>query len=132
MVVAQWINMQYLFSTLDNIAYGAGSKITKNITSKIGTMQGNASDLMTGLPLQSVFSRDREAYHELQRLMTIVYAPRDKIDNIIWQHSILKKLFGNGWVQMVAIEPEQHKFICLIGIFLGRVCRLKINFLSDS
>lgn len=51
-VVAQWINMQYLFSTLDNVAYGSGSKITKKITEKIGIMQDNASERMTELPLQ--------------------------------------------------------------------------------
>lgn len=66
MIVAQWINSQYLFSTLDNVAYGSGSKITKNITGNIGIMQGNASDLMIGLPLQSVYSSDKEAYHETQ------------------------------------------------------------------
>jgi uncharacterized protein YbcC (UPF0753/DUF2309 family) len=100
--------MQYLFSTIDNVAYGAGSKITKNITSKIGVMQGNASDLMTGLPLQSVYSSDDEPYHDPQRLMTIVYAPTYKIDKVIQEQAILKKLFGNGWIKMTAIDPESH------------------------
>ena len=53
MVVAQWINAQYLFSTLDNVSFGAGSKVTQNITGKLGVMQGNASDLMHGLPQQT-------------------------------------------------------------------------------
>lgn len=105
MVVAQWINNQYLFSTLDNVAYGAGSKVTKNITGKIGIMQGNASDLMHGLPLQSVYRTDEEPYHEPLRLLTIVYAPRQKLDAIIAQQGVLKKLFGNGWVQLAAFEP---------------------------
>lgn len=108
MIVAEWINMQYLFSTIDNVAYGAGSKITKNITSKIGVMQGNASDLMTGLPLQSVYSSDDEPYHDPQRLMAIVYAPTYKIDKVIQEQAILKKLFGNGWIKMTAIDPESH------------------------
>ena len=98
MVVAQWINSQYLFSTLDNVADGSGSKVTKNITGKIGVMQGNASDLMSGLPLQSVYSSDKEAYHETVRLMTIVYAPSSFIDKIIAKQSVLQKLFRNGWV----------------------------------
>ncbi len=109
MVVAQWINTQYLFSTLDNIAYGSGSKITQNITGKIGIMQGNASDLMTGLPLQSVYRSDTEVYHELQRLMTVVYAPRQMLDLVIHSQSILQKLFGNGWVQLACIEPNSRK-----------------------
>ncbi len=109
MVVAQWINNQYLFSTLDNVAYGSGSKITKNITGKIGVMQGNASDLMTGLPLQSVYSSDTDAYHEPLRLMTIVYAPCQMLDSIIKAQPILQKLFGNGWVHLACIEPDDRE-----------------------
>ena len=108
MVVAQWINAQYLFSTLDNVAYGGGSKITKNITGKMGIMQGNASDLMTGLPLQSVYSSDIKAYHEPQRLMSVVFAPKQLLDSIIQAQPVLKKLFGNGWVQLACIEPHNR------------------------
>jgi uncharacterized protein YbcC (UPF0753/DUF2309 family) len=123
MVVAQWINMQYLFSTLNNVAYGGGSKITKNITGKIGIMQGNASDLMTGLPLQSVYASDKEAYHEPQRLMCVVYAPRPMLDRIIKAQPLLQKLFGNGWVQLACIEPDNSKTY-----FLDRALTWQIQF----
>lgn len=109
MLVAQWINSQYLFSTLDNIAFGGGNKITQNITGKISVMQGNASDLMTGLPFQSVYLSDTETYHDLMRLMTIVFAPRAMIDPIISAQPVLQKLLGNGWVKMACIEPEDRK-----------------------
>ncbi|MGM0440402.1 MAG: DUF2309 domain-containing protein [Chlamydiota bacterium] len=109
MVVAQWINAQYLFSTLDNVAFGGGSKITKNITGKIGVMQGNASDLMHGLPLQSVFKSDEESYHKPIRLTVIVYAPKRHIDPIIKQHTILQKLFGNGWIHLICYDPEEKQ-----------------------
>lgn len=108
MVVAQWINSQYLFSTLDNVAYGSGSKITKNITGKLGVIQGNASDLMSGLPLQSVNKTDAEAYHTPVRLMTLVYAPRILIDKIIEEQSVLQNLFSNGWVLLLCIDPTHH------------------------
>jgi uncharacterized protein len=106
MVVAQWINAQYLFSTLDNVAFGGGSKVTMNITGKIGVMQGNASDLMHGLPLQSVYKSDDEPYHQPVRLTAVVYAPKDRIDRIIKDHEILQKLFGNGWVHLISYDPE--------------------------
>jgi hypothetical protein len=108
MVVAQWINSQYLFSTLDNVAFGGGSKITKNITGKLGIMQGNASDLMHGLPLQSVWSSDQQPYHEPIRLMTVVHAPRSIIDPIIRSQQVLQKLFGNGWVTLACIDPTDQ------------------------
>lgn len=113
MVVAQWINTQYLFSTLDNVAYGSGSKLTQNITGKMGIMQGNASDLMTGLPLQSVYSADTQPYHVPQRLMTVVYAQRKMLHAIISAQPILQKLFGNGWVQLACIEPDKHTIYLL-------------------
>ncbi|WP_027303265.1 DUF2309 domain-containing protein [Rudanella lutea] len=109
MVVAQWINNQYLFSTLDNVAYGSGSKVTHNVAGKLGVMQGNASDLMHGLPLQSVFASDETRYHEPQRLLTVVYAPRYRIDQIIERQPVLQTLFFNGWVKLVAIEPTDNR-----------------------
>ena len=109
MVVAQWINSQYLFSTLDNVTYGSGSKVTQNFTGKLGVMQGNASDLMNGLPLQSVFAADGEPYHEPLRLLTVVYAPRPMLDAIVQTQDVLKKLFGNGWVTMACIDPFDHQ-----------------------
>jgi uncharacterized protein YbcC (UPF0753/DUF2309 family) len=108
MVVAEWINTQYLFSTLDNVSYGSGSKITHNVTGQLGIMQGNGSDLMHGLPLQSVNSSDEDSYHEPQRLLTIVYAPRATVDAIIQRQDILKTLFFNGWVTLVVIEPTEE------------------------
>ncbi len=112
MVVAQWINTQYLFSTMDNVAYGSGSKITQNITGKIGVMQGNASDLMHGLPLQSVYRDDQTQYHEPMRLLTVVYAPKDMVSQIIQRQPCLQQLFGNGWVKLAILDPtEQSVFI---------------------
>ncbi|MFZ4077443.1 MAG: DUF2309 domain-containing protein [Legionellaceae bacterium] len=109
MVVAEWINTQYLFSTINNVTYGSGSKVTHNVTGKIGVMQGNASDLMHGLPLQSVNSTDVENYHQPQRLLTVIYAPRKNVREIIDRQEILKTLFFNAWVHLIVIEPTEHK-----------------------
>lgn len=115
MVVAQWINTQYLFSTLDPVAYGSGSKITHNVAGKLGVMQGNASDLMHGLPVQSVSSTDDQVYHTPQRLLTIVVAPRGAIDLIIGRQPVLQQLFFNQWVHLVALDPLENKAFCLTG-----------------
>lgn len=105
MIVAQWINYQYLFSTIDNVAYGGGSKITKNITGKVGIMQGNASDLMFGLPLQSVFRSDDQNYHIPARLSVLVYSPLNRTLKIIQNNDTLKKLFQNEWVHLFCLDP---------------------------
>lgn len=107
-IVAQWINCQYLFSSLNNVAYGSGSKITQNITGKLGVMQGNASDLLTGLPLQSVNSDDFNRYHEPTRLMVIINAPRKIIDSVLKNNPDLTKLFVNRWMMLTCINPEEN------------------------
>ncbi|CEK11495.1 DUF2309 domain-containing protein [Legionella hackeliae] len=110
LVVAQWINSQYLFSTLDNVTYGSGSKITHNVTGKIGVMQGNSSDLMHGLPLQSIMSTDKDLYHVPQRLLTVVLAQRHIVSLLIEKHDVLKNLFLNEWVHLIVIDPTNDQF----------------------
>ena len=111
MVVAEWINTQYYFSTVDNGMYGSGSKITHNVVGKLGVMQGNASDLMSGLPLQSLMSADGELYHQPLRLMTVVQAPVDRVMAVIQRNDILQTLFDNGWVALTVIDPDDERFL---------------------
>ena len=68
-------------------------------------MQGNASDLMNGLPLQSVYKTDLTPYHHPARLMAVAYAPKDRLETLIKTESILQTLFGNGWVLLTCIDP---------------------------
>jgi len=105
MVVAQWINCQYLFSTIDNDRYGAGDKTIHNPIGRIGVVRGNGGDLAVGLPRQSLFDDDGKPAHVPQRLLTIVEAPLDRVAAVVDAHPVLQRLFGNGWVQLVAIDP---------------------------
>lgn len=127
MVVAEWINMQYLFSTINNVAYGGGSKITKNITGKIGIMQGNASDLMNGLPLQSLYQTDSISYHEPQRLMVVIRASKVMLNKILQTQPMLQKLFGHGWVQMAVIEPDNKIYLLNRGLLWEDMNHQKIH-----
>lgn len=109
LVVAQWINSQYFFSTVDNVAFGSGSKITHNVVGKFGIMQGNGSDLMHGLPLQSVMKDDQELYHQPLRLAAFVVAPRARVQALVDKHEILQQMFYNEWVAMQVFDPEDEK-----------------------
>jgi len=109
MVVAQWINCQYLFSTIDNQRYGSGDKVTQNVIGGIGVVQGNGGDLKVGLPRQSLFTDDGRAFHTPQRLLTVVLAPLARVEAIVEVNDILGKLFDNGWVQLVVIDPATGK-----------------------
>lgn len=112
MVVAQWINCQYLFSTIDNERYGSGDKTTQNVVGGIGVLQGNGGDLRVGLPRQSLFTDDGAPFHVPQRLLTVVLAPLDRVAQVIESNDILGRLFGNGWVTLVAIDPHTGRARC--------------------
>lgn len=105
-VVAQWINMEHYFSTVDNEVYGSGSKVYHNVVGRFGIMSGPWSDLRLGLARQTVMNGDMP-YHEPMRLMTIIEAPRERIEKLIARHEVLRHYYHNEWVSLVALEPEE-------------------------
>jgi hypothetical protein len=105
-VVAQWINMEHYFSTVDNEVYGGGSKIYHNVVGRIGIMSGPWSDLRLGLARQTVMNGD-VPYHEPMRLLTVIEAPRERIEKLIVRHEVLQHHYHNEWVHLVALEPEE-------------------------
>ncbi|MDE3218473.1 MAG: DUF2309 domain-containing protein [Nitrospirota bacterium] len=105
-VVAQWINMEHYFSTVDNDVYGSGSKIYHNVVGRFGIMSGPWSDLRLGLAWQTVMNGD-VPYHEPMRLLTIVEAPRERIEMLIARHEVLQHFYHNEWVHLVALEPDE-------------------------
>ena len=107
MVVTQWINAQYYFSTVDNAVYGSGSKVTQNPVGNVGVYQGNGGDLMTGLPLQSLMLADDEPYHQPLRLSTVVHAPVERVTAVLADHGELAQLLDNDWLSLTVVDPTQ-------------------------
>ncbi|MUV86113.1 DUF2309 family protein [Natronomonas sp. CBA1123] len=108
MVVTQWINTQYYFSTVDNSVYGSGSKVTHNPVGNVGVYQGNGGDLMTGLPLQSVMAADDEPYHQPLRLSTVVHAPVERVTGVLAANEELTELLDNDWLSLTVVDPTQN------------------------
>ncbi|NBC57707.1 MAG: DUF2309 family protein [Bacteroidetes bacterium] len=111
MVVTQWINNHYYFSSVDNENYGGGSKIFHNITGKFGVVMGNGSDLKIGLPLQSVKETDDKLYHQPLRLSVYIHAPKNRIENILSKNENLKQLLDNEWIYLLCIDPYEENTI---------------------
>ncbi|MFB6183964.1 MAG: DUF2309 domain-containing protein [Haloarculaceae archaeon] len=107
MVVTQWINAQYYFATVDNAVYGSGSKVTHNPVGNVGVYQGNGGDLMTGLPLQSLYATDDVPYHQPLRLSTVVHAPVDRVTEVLAAHDDVRELLDNGWLSLTVVDPQQ-------------------------
>ncbi|OOK72732.1 hypothetical protein BZL29_4906 [Mycobacterium kansasii] len=103
MVVAQWINCQYYFSTVAPDMFGAGTKTIHNVVGGVGVLAGHGGDLQLGLPRQSL-TDGRSFGHEPMRLLTVVQAPLQRIDMVVERNPVLQHLFGNDWVCLVARE----------------------------
>jgi uncharacterized protein YbcC (UPF0753/DUF2309 family) len=105
-VVASWINLQYLASTVDNRAFGCGDKALHNRVGMAGVVLGNGGDLRTGLPLQSVHAADDTWFHEPLRLQVIVEASVMAIDKVLTAHAHTRDLVENGWIRLFALDPN--------------------------
>lgn len=112
LVVAEWINMQYYFSTVDNTAFGAGTKTVHNVVGRVGVLSGHRGDLQVGLPWQSVMD-GTELAHEPMRLLAVVAAPTERISAIVHRNTVLQHLFFHRWVALVALEPETGEWLRL-------------------
>jgi uncharacterized protein YbcC (UPF0753/DUF2309 family) len=113
MVVASWINLQYYGSTVNNRVFGSGNKVLHNVTGTIGVLEGNAGDLKTGLPWQSVHDGKRFV-HEPLRLNVLIEAPIEAITGVIAKHQTVRDLVENRWLHLFAISEDgrvSHRYL---------------------
>ncbi|MFB6202738.1 MAG: DUF2309 domain-containing protein [Halorhabdus sp.] len=107
LVVTQWINAQYYFSTVDSAVYGSGSKVTQNPVGNVGVYQGNGGDLLTGLPTQSLKASADRPYHQPLRLSAVVHAPVERVTDVLADHPEVTQLLDNDWLALSVVDPTQ-------------------------
>jgi uncharacterized protein YbcC (UPF0753/DUF2309 family) len=102
--VGAGISLEYYFSYIDQVNYGAGTKLPHNITGLIGVMNGYCSDLRTGLVEQVI------EIHEPLRLLIIVEASVEILMKIASLKKQVGQLVENEWIQLVAWDPKDGSF----------------------
>lgn len=110
MIVAQWINAQYLASTVDPDRWGAGPKPLANLVGDLAVQAGYGGDLRTGLPWQSV-GVGREAVHEPVRLQVFVQAPLDRVCATIDRSGLVRGLLDGEWIALRVREREADPWL---------------------
>ncbi len=106
MIVANWINMQYYASTVDNKNFGSGNKTIHNVVGGFGILSGNGGDLTTGLPWQSLHT-GQHYQHLPMRLQVVIAAPREMIERVIAKHEIVANLLKGSWLHIIAINGQR-------------------------
>jgi len=101
--VCMGINLEYLFSAIDNQKYGAGTKLPHNVTSLLGLMTGYCSDLRTGLPAQMV------EIHEPVRLLLVLEQEPEKIKELLASEPALAEVVNNRWVTVMAYASDRNQ-----------------------
>lgn len=99
-VVCGGINLEYLFSRIDNSVYGAGTKLPYNVIGLLGVANGVEGDLRTGLPSQMI------EVHEPARLLIVVDQSREILDRTLANLGDLREWLDNSWVRLVASDPR--------------------------
>lgn len=110
MIVAQWINAQYLASTVDPDRWGAGPKPLANLVGDLAVQAGYGGDLRTGLPWQSV-GVGRDAVHAPVRLQVFVQAPVARVCATIDRSGLVRGLLDGGWIALRARERETDPWL---------------------
>lgn len=99
------INLEYLFSRIDNSVYGAGTKLPHNVIGLLGVANGVEGDLRTGLPSQMI------EVHEPARLLIVVEQNRDILEKTLAKLGPLKQWLDNEWIRFVACHPDSRELL---------------------
>lgn len=97
------INLEYLFSRVDNSVYGAGTKLPHNVIGLLGVANGVEGDLRTGLPQQMI------EVHEPARLLMVIEQRRDIVDQALALIGDLKEWLDNEWIRFACQDPLSHE-----------------------
>lgn len=98
--VCAGISLEYYFSYVDNERYGCGTKLPHNVVSLMGVMNGEASDLRTGLTLQMV------EIHEPVRNLFVIETTPEGLEKVVAGNALIREFVDNRWIRVAVMDPE--------------------------
>ncbi|HEY7955875.1 MAG TPA: putative inorganic carbon transporter subunit DabA [Polyangia bacterium] len=101
--VCAGINLEYFFSRLDPLRYGAGTKLPHNVNGLLGVCNGIEGDLLTGLPTQMT------EIHDPVRLLTVVEQTPEVALAAVRHNPAIFSLIENEWVIYACVDPESRQ-----------------------
>jgi len=102
-LVCSGISLEYYFSFVDNEGYGCGTKLPHNVTGLVGVMNGQSSDLRTGLPWQMV------EIHEPVRILFVIETTAERLEATLMSNAYNANLAKNRWIRLATLDPETGK-----------------------
>ncbi len=81
------------------------------VTAGIGVMQGNGSDLLPGLPWQSVASDDLHLYHRPLRLTVVIEAPEEAVRRLLREDEPFRRKVEGGWLRLWVRDPVRGAWV---------------------
>ena len=102
--VAAGINLEYLFSRIDNTVYGAGSKLPHNVFSLVGVGNGAEGDLRTGLPEQMI------EIHDPMRLLVIVEQRLEIVTKVLEGNAAVNAWVLKDWIKFCVYDFVEDCF----------------------
>lgn len=104
-VVASWINLQYYGSRINPSQLAAGNKTIHQVIGGLGVIEGNAGDLRSGLPLQSIHD-GKDFVHEPRRLTVVIESKPDLVDAVLAAQPGVRELFDNQWIHLIVLHGK--------------------------
>ncbi len=106
MMAAHWMNMRYYASVVDHERYGGGNGVRHSMRGgSIGVLEGAEGDPGRGLPVPPPFGGAHRV-HEPMRLSAFVEAPRERMDDVLAHHDIVRNVVEHGWLFLFQMDGE--------------------------
>lgn len=86
--------------------FAAGDKTIHQVMAGVGVIEGNAGDLRSGLPWQSIHNGE-SFMHEPRRLTVFLESETEKVDAVLAAHPQVRELFDHEWIHLVVMTGRQ-------------------------